>query len=84
MPLINVGGDNVGPKATPKQLQWLPVYFADAGFNLAQSKDYLEKRYGVRNADELTIRQASIVIDDLKCRKKQIPMDLKGENESDF
>ncbi len=81
MPLINLGGDNYGPKATAKQLEWLPVYFNDAGFNLAQSKDYLQARYGVRNADELTIRQASMVIDDLKCRKKQIPLKLEGENE---
>jgi len=43
--------------------------FNDLQFNLAQKKDFLKSRYGVRFTDELSRRQASELIGDLKTRK---------------
>lgn len=70
--------------ATAKQLEYMEILRNDCGFNLAQFKDYLNARYSEREACKLTNRQASLVIDDLKCRKKQEKLPLEGEDEIDF
>jgi hypothetical protein len=83
MPLIkfNPEPSNVGPRATKKQVEYIASLFIDCLFSPSQGRDYLNGRYGVQYADDLTIRQASLVIDDLKCRKDQTKLPLKDEDE---
>lgn len=53
------------------QQEYIDILFDDLGFNLTQRKDFLWLRYGVKYSDELDTRAKSLLIDDLKSRKKQ-------------
>jgi hypothetical protein len=52
-------------KATPAQISLITKLFNDCEFNSPQRRDYLFTRYGHRFSDELSVAQASEVIQDL-------------------
>ena len=86
MPIIKFNtkdGSADEPRATTKQCTFIASLFIDCGFGPAQGRDYLNSRYGVKYADELSVRQASLVIDDLKCRKDQIKLPIFEESEDE-
>lgn len=67
--------------ASRAQVSYIAILFDNCYFNTAQKRDYLGTRYNVKSSDELTTKQASLVIADLICRKDQNKLPLKGEGE---
>lgn len=67
--------------ATEAQIRYMAILFNDCYFNSGQRRDYLMSRYNVKATDELTTKQASLVISDLICRKSQTKLELKSEDE---
>ncbi len=59
------------PVATQPQVKFLGVLFQDCGFTLPQKRDYLMLRYKKRYTDELTVRQASVLIGELIAKRDQ-------------
>lgn len=61
--------------STHKQREYIEVLFIDCGFDSARSRESFLSEFGVRYSDELTIAQASKVIEELK--------EMKGRGKGD-
>lgn len=66
-----IARDNT-PRATQAQIDFLEILFGDLGFNRAQRNDYLSEDLGreVKFLDDLSVGEASKLIEDLKERKE--------------
>ncbi len=56
--------------ATPEQVNYLAILFSDCGIDLKAKKAILKADYNVEYTDELTIYQASVLIEALKKLKE--------------
>ena len=58
-----------GSKVT--QGEYIEILFGDLGFSLAVRKDWLEREFGKRFTDEMSVRDRSLVIERLKDMKEE-------------
>lgn len=65
--------------ATEKQINYIRDLFDALGFSGMQRRDWLGEGYKKRYEDELTIDEASSVIDTLKARVEQQEIDRQGK-----
>lgn len=67
-------GEQLRPKPSPEQMKYLLSLLIDCGFsNLTQRNAYLSREAGhdVANPDELTKREATLIIGDLKAKRER-------------
>lgn len=71
MPEINFLGRNRGPSITKKQANYIDILFDDCGFTRDQKKAKLKADFNISFTDELTLVEASKLIDELKSYKEE-------------
>ena len=59
------------PKATTAQINYIKCLFIDTKFDIMQQHGFLFKRFNRKYCDELTVNEASSVIEELKEMKER-------------